>query len=235
MPIKRRIEGNGKSRRSNQGFLAPIESWALYRLAAHMPAWVTPNCLTALGFVGAVIVFVGYALVTFHSGLLWIATMGLAINWLGDSVDGTLARYRGIERPRFGFYLDNSIDVLEQLLIVLGLALSGIFKSDLALLCLIAFLMMSILTLIRDKVVGEFRLAYGGIGLTELRVMLAIINAMVYFLPPLPFNLLTISTSYPNILAMAWITGTLITFVVSMVKDLRILAVEDPPHPPPTQ
>src|SRR5580692_7458317 len=127
MPIKRRIEGNGKSRRSNQGFLAPIESWALYRLAAHMPAWVTPNCLTALGFVGAVIVFVGYALVTFHSGLLWIATMGLAINWLGDSVDGTLARYRGIERPRFGFYLDNSIDVLEQLLIVLGLALSGIF------------------------------------------------------------------------------------------------------------
>jgi archaetidylinositol phosphate synthase len=197
-----------------------------------MPAWVTPNGLTALGFAGAVVVFVGYALAPVHSGLLWIATAGLAINWLGDSVDGTLARYRGIERPRFGFYLDNSIDVLEQLLIVLGLALSGVFKPDLALLCLIAFLMMSVLTLIRDKVVGEFRLAYGGIGLTELRVMLAIINAMVYFFPPLPFNLLTISTTYPNILAMAWITGTLIAFVVSMVQDLRLLAVEEPPPPP---
>jgi archaetidylinositol phosphate synthase len=232
MPIKPGQNGNGKSRRSNQGFLAPIESRALDKLAAHMPAWVTPNRLTALGFVGAIIVFVSYALVPVHPGLVWIATAGLAINWLGDSVDGTLARYRGIERPRFGFYLDNSIDVLEQLLIVLGLALSGIFKSDLALLGLIAFLMMSILTLIRDKVVGEFRLDYGGIGLTELRVMIAIINAMVFFLPPEPFSLLAISTSYPNVLAMAWITATLITFVVSMAKDLRTLAVEDPPHPP---
>jgi archaetidylinositol phosphate synthase len=231
MPLERGVEGNGKSRRSNQGFLAPIESWALHRLAAHMPAWVTPNGLTALGFAGAVVVLIGYGLVMFHSGWVWMATAGLAINWLGDSVDGTLARYRSIERPRFGFYLDNAIDVLEQLLIVLGLAVSGIFRPDLAWLCLIAFLMMSVLTLIRDKVVGEFKLAYGGIGLTELRVMIAIINAMVYFFPPLPFELLTISTSYPNILAMAWILGTLIAFVVSMVQDLRILAVEDPPPP----
>jgi phosphatidylglycerophosphate synthase len=223
---------NDKSRRSNQGFLARIESWALDRLAANMPTWVTPNHLTALGFIGAVIVFVSYALVPIHPGLLWIATAGLAINWLGDSVDGTLARYRGIERPRFGFYLDNSLDVIEQLLIVLGLALSGIFKSDLALLCLVVFFMMSILTLIRDKVVGEFRLAYSGIGLTELRVMFAIINAMVFFLPPQPFNLLGISTSYPNVLAMVWIAAALISFVVSMTNDLRMLAVEDPPHPP---
>jgi phosphatidylglycerophosphate synthase len=164
---------------------------------------------------------------------VWLATVGLAINWLGDSVDGTLARYRGIERPRFGFYLDNSIDVLEQLLVVLGLALSGIFKSDLALLGLVVFFMMSILTLIRDKVIGEFLLAYNGIGLTELRVMFAIINAMVFFFPPQPFDLLGISTSYPNVLAMVWIAAALITFVVSMAKDLRMLAVEDPPRGPP--
>jgi phosphatidylglycerophosphate synthase len=234
MLVKRHIADKRETRRSNQGFLAPIESWALQRLAARMPLWVTPNRLTALGFVGAVIVFIAYALVPARAELLWLATIGLAVNWLGDSVDGSLARYRGIERPRFGFYLDNSIDVLEQLLIVLGLALSGILTSDIALLCLIAFFMMSILTLIRDKVVGEFNLAYGGIGLTELRVIFAIMNAMVYFLPPLPFKLLMISTSYPNIVATAWIAGALITFVVSMVQDLRILAVEDPP-PPPTR
>jgi phosphatidylglycerophosphate synthase len=197
-----------------------------------MPPWVTPNYLTALGFLGAVIVFLSYALVPIHPGLVWLATAGLAINWLGDSVDGTLARYRGIERPRFGFYLDNSIDVLEQLLVVLGLALSGIFKSDLALLGLVVFFMMSILTLIRDKVMGEFTLAYNGIGLTELRVMFAIINAMVFFFPPQPFHLLGILTSYPNVLAIVWITGALVAFVVSMAKDLRMLAIEDPPHRP---
>jgi archaetidylinositol phosphate synthase len=197
-----------------------------------MPTWVTPNTLTALGFIGAVIVFVGYTLVPIHPGLVWVATAGLAINWLGDSVDGALARYRGIERPRFGFYLDNSIDVLEQFLVVLGLALSGILKSDIALLGLVVFFMMSILTLIRDKVVGEFTLAYNGVGLTELRVMFAIINAMVFFFPPQPFDLLGISTSYPNVLAMVWISAALITFLVSMAKDLRLLAVEDPPHGP---
>jgi archaetidylinositol phosphate synthase len=232
MGIKQERKHKGNPRRANQGFLAPIESWALHELASHMPAWVTPNYLTALGFFGAVIVFFSYALVPSVPGLVWLATAGLAINWLGDSVDGTLARYRRIERPRFGFYLDNSLDVLEQLLIVLGLALSGIVKSDVALLGLVVFFMMSILTLIRDRVVGEFTLAYNGIGLTELRAMFAMINAMVFFFPPKPFILLRVSTTYPNVLAMVWITAALITFVVSMARDLRTLAVEDPPRRP---
>jgi phosphatidylglycerophosphate synthase len=224
--------GTDSIHRSNQGLLEPLETPALHWLAAHAPVWVTPDRLTGVGFFGAIIVFVGYVLVQMHPGWVWIATAGLAINWLGDSVDGTLARYRGIERPRFGYYLDNSIDVLEQLLVVLGLALSGILKSDLALLGLVVFFMMSILTLIRDKVVGEFMLAYNGIGLTELRVLFVIINAMVFFFPPQPFDLLGISTTYPNVLAMIWITAALITFVLSMVKDLRTLAVEDPPRRP---
>jgi hypothetical protein len=75
-------------------------------------------------------------------------------------------------------------------------------------------------------------LAYNGIGLTELRVLFVIINAMVFFFPPQPFDLLGISTTYPNVLAMIWITAALITFVLSMVKDLRTLAVEDPPPRP---
>ena len=120
MAIELERNHKGNPRRSNQGFLAPIESWALHLLASRMPAWVTPNYLTAFGFVGAIIVFLSYALVPSLPGLVWLATAGLAINWFGDSVDGTLARYRGIERPRFGYYLDNSLDVLEQLLVVLA-------------------------------------------------------------------------------------------------------------------
>jgi len=216
--------------RSNSGILEPFETPALRWLAARTPNWVTPNVLTAIGFLGALGVFASYALSKGYPTLLWVASAGLFINWLGDSLDGTLARYRGIERPRYGFYLDNAIDVPEQLLLALGLAVSGIFRVELALLGLIAFYMMSILTLIRAKTVGEFTLAYVGLGTTELRLLIALINTLVFFFPPQPFNLLGLSTTYPNVLSAIWIVATFMTFLISMIEDLRKLAVEDPPH-----
>lgn len=221
------------ARRSNSGFLEPVETPTLHWLAARAPVWVTPDLLTGIGFVGALGVFASYALAADRPVLLWLATAGLAINWLGDSLDGTLARYRGVERPRYGFYLDNAIDVPEQLLLALGLALSGIFRAELALLALIAFYMMSILTLIRARTMGEFTLAYVGLGTTELRVLIAVINALVFFFPPQPFTFLGLSTTYPNVLAAVWITATVMAFLVSMVEDLRRLAAEDPPRSQP--
>jgi archaetidylinositol phosphate synthase len=217
-------------RRSNKGILEPLETPALRWLAARAPAWVTPDRLTGIGFFGALTVFVGYALAPLHPAMLWVTTVGLAANWLGDSLDGTLARFRGIERPRYGFYLDNSIDVLEQFLLALGLALSGVFEAKLALLTLIVFYMMSILTLIRASAGGEFTLSYFGFGPTELRAALAIINALVFFLPPQPIGALGAWSSYPNLLAIVWIGATLATFLFSMVKDLLTLAAEDPPR-----
>jgi archaetidylinositol phosphate synthase len=217
-------------RRSNSGILEPLETPTLRWLAARTPNWVTPDALTAIGFLGALSAFASYALSWGHPALLWLASAGLFINWLGDSLDGTVARYRGIERPRYGFYLDNAIDVPEQLLLALGLAMSGIFRVELALLGLIAFYMMSILTLIRAKTVGEFTLAYVGLGTTELRLLIAVINTLVFFFPPQPFSFLGLSTTYPNVLSAIWIVATFITFLISMIEDLRKLAVEDPPH-----
>jgi archaetidylinositol phosphate synthase len=227
------IPGQGRVervQRSNNGILEPFETPALRWLAARVPNWVTPNGLTAIGFLGALGVFASYALSASHPALLWLASAGLFMNWLGDSLDGTLARYRGIERPRYGFYLDNAIDVPEQLLLALGLALSGIFRVELAFLALIVFYMMSILTLIRAKTMGEFTLAYVGLGTTELRILIAVINALVFFFPPQPFSVLGLSTTYPNVLSTIWIVATFMTFLISMIEDLRKLAVEDPPH-----
>jgi archaetidylinositol phosphate synthase len=227
------IPGQGRVervQRSNSGLLEPFETPALRWLAARTPDQVTPNVLTAIGFLGALGVFASYALSVSHPALLWLASAGLFINWLGDSLDGTLARYRGIERPRYGFYLDNAIDVPEQLLLALGLALAGIFRIELAFLALIVFYMMSILTLIRAKTMGEFTLAYVGLGTTELRILIAAINALVFFFPPQPFDVLGLSTTYPNVLSTIWIVATLMTFLISMIEDLRKLAVEDPPH-----
>jgi archaetidylinositol phosphate synthase len=90
-----------------------------------MPLWFTPDRLTAVGVVGAIVTCFAYAWSGSHSALLWIATFGLAINWFGDSLDGTLTRFRNIERPRYGYYLDNAIDCLLGLPVAIGIGLCG--------------------------------------------------------------------------------------------------------------
>jgi archaetidylinositol phosphate synthase len=216
--------------RSFHGLLAVLERPALAWLAARMPQWVTPDRLTGIGVLGALMIFLGYAGSARYPELLWIATLGFAVNWFGDSLDGSLARYRNIERPRYGFYLDNSLDVLGQLLLAIGFWLSGILRPELALLGLCVFYMMSILTLIRAQVSGEFSMDYGGIGTTEMRVFFIILNILVFFFPPKEFELAGIRVTYPNLLSVTWISLTITTFVVAMCKDLNRLAREDPPH-----
>ena len=216
--------------RSNSGWLQPLEQPALAWLVRRLPAWVTPNHLTALGFAGAVITSAAYALSAWNSTWLWVASAGLAVNWYGDSLDGSLARFRKIERPRFGYFLDNTIDVIEQFVFSVGIAMSGIVRWDLSFLALAAFLAISILSFIRGQVCGEFQLAYGGFGLTELRVMFLILNVLVFFYPPHPLTQYGITWSYPNVLSLIWTGLTLITFLVSWSSQLRQLSTEDPPR-----
>lgn len=215
-------------RRINKGFLAKFETPALYWLARQMPIWVTPNLLTGIGFLGAIVAFFGYAASAFFSEFLWVATLGLVINWFGDSLDGTLARYRRIERPRYGFYLDNSIDVIEQMLIAVGLTLSNIIRVELALLGLAAFYAMSILTYIRLHIFEEFTLDYGGFGPTELRVAFIVVNLLVFYIPPQPFSIFNLT--YPEVLSVIWLTLTVITFSVIVLRDVSKLANEEPPR-----
>jgi len=139
-------------------------------LAARMPRWVTPDLLTAIGVLGATVTCVGYAFAGAHPALLWIATFGLVINWFGDSLDGTVARFRHIERPRYGYFLDNSLDCLAALLLALGLGLSGYVRFDFGFFTLAAYMMMSALTFLRANVTGVFYVTYGGIGPTEIRI-----------------------------------------------------------------
>jgi phosphatidylglycerophosphate synthase len=216
--------------RSNTGWLQPLEQPALAWLVRRLPAWATPNQLTALGFAGALITAAGYAFSAWNPACLWIASIGLAVNWYGDSLDGSLARFRKIERPRFGYFLDNTIDVIEQFLFSVGIGISGIIRWDLSFLALAAFLMVSILSFVRAQVYGEFQIAYGGIGLTEMRVLFFILNVLVFFFPPRPLDAYGIPWTYPNVLSLAWTCLTLITFLLSWSSQLRQLAAEDPPR-----
>ena len=214
--------------RSNNGFLAPLERPALLWMAPRLPDWVTPNILTGVQFVGVCIAAVSYALSRWEPAFLWLATAGLLVNWFGDSLDGTLARVRKIERPRYGFCLDQNIDAFEQMLFAVGVGLSGLIRIELAMFTLAAYFLMSILTLVRAVVSNVFELAFLGIGLTELRLGFSILNALMFFFPPKPLPVAGLWLSYPEIISICWGAALVISFLLSFRAQLRDLSAEDP-------
>lgn len=161
-PIQR-IQGN---------LLARGERRLLNWFCARLPAWVKPDQLTTLGLVGAAMVLVGYAASGVDRQWLWLAIAGFLVHWFGDSLDGSLARYRQIERPRFGYFIDHSADGLGNLMIVGGLGLSPFVRLDVALAALTGYLLMSIHAFLAVRVLGELRLSYAAAGPTELRLAL---------------------------------------------------------------
>jgi len=168
-------------KRVNDILLGPLERPALQWLAAHLPARATPDHMTIIGIVGALIIMISYGLSWFHPAFLWLATLGFIINWIGDSLDGTLARYRHIERPKFGFYIDHVTDVLTEIIIILGLGLTPYISFPVASLCCIAYITMSVLVYVRMNVMGEFKISYGKLGPTEVRVLAIILNTVMFF------------------------------------------------------
>jgi archaetidylinositol phosphate synthase len=168
--------------RVNDILLGPLERPALKWLAGHMPVWVTPDIMTVIGVAGAFVIIAGYGLSNVSRGFLWLASLGFVINWFGDSLDGTLARYRQIERPKYGFFVDHILDAFCEVLIFLGLGLTPYVTFDVASICLIAYLLLSILVFVRTYVSGEFKISYSKLGPTELRVIAILLNTFMFFL-----------------------------------------------------
>jgi phosphatidylglycerophosphate synthase len=168
-------------KRVNDILLGPLERPALQWLASHLPAWVTPDMMTVTGIAGALLIALSYGMSQFHPAFLWLASLGFVISWFGDSLDGTLARYRHIERPKYGFFIDHITDVLTEIIIVLGLGLSPYISFPVATLCCIAYITMSVLVYVRMNVTGEFKISYGKLGPTEIRVLAILLNTAMYF------------------------------------------------------
>jgi archaetidylinositol phosphate synthase len=156
--------------------LARHEARLLERIARRLPAWVTPDGMTALGVAAAVGIGAAYWLTARDPAWLWVASGLLVVHWLGDSLDGTLARVRRIERPRYGYYLDHLVDAGATIVIGAGLGLSPYMSLVTGLAIVIGYLALSINTYLETQVFGVFSLGYGRVEPTEARAALIGLN-----------------------------------------------------------
>jgi len=172
-----------ETQQRQMGFwLAEPERRLLRAIAARLPSWALPDHLTALGVLAALGVAASYALTTGHHLWLWAASAFLVVQWFGDSLDGTLARVRKIERPRYGYYLDHIVDAFSTVAVGVGFGMSPYVDFGVALGAVIVYLLLSINVYLETEVFGVFELAYSRIGPTELRLIIIVGNVLLALL-----------------------------------------------------
>jgi phosphatidylglycerophosphate synthase len=198
--------------------LARHEARALDWLARRLPARVTPDHMTALGVAAALGIGAAYWLSGRDPSWLWAASALLVVHWLGDSLDGTLARVRRIERPKYGYYLDHLVDAGATIAIGAGLGLSPYMSLVTGLAIVIAYLALSINTYLETQVFGVFSLGYGRFGPTEARAGLLLLNLV----------LLAGATSVLDVAGLAAAGLMLLGLGVRAARNLRVLAAREP-------
>lgn len=224
-----------KSVRIQTSVLNGLEKKVLVYLAGKQPGWVTSNFLTAIGTIGAVIIGVGYVLGGENINFLWISSLGFLINWYGDSLDGTLARVRNTQRPLFGYYIDHTLDAVNELIMFLGLGLSGLIHFELALLIFIVYLMLTLNVSINAHLKKEFCLTYVGMGPTEFRIIAVIINTILIYATPIREFAMNVHISGNNISLRALdlagiviLVALVIIYICTILKDIHDYSLRDP-------
>lgn len=171
--------------RIQTSFLNGVEKKALVWLAERQPKWVVSDTMTVIGMIGAVMICAGFALSGKCIGWLWLSFAGFFVNWYGDSLDGTLARVRNTQRPIYGYYLDHTVDCINEALIFIGVGLSPFMRMDIALMIFIFYLFMTINVSINAHLKSEFRLTYSKLGPTEFRLIACILIIALMLIRPM--------------------------------------------------
>jgi archaetidylinositol phosphate synthase len=222
--------------RINDSVLGPLERPALAWLVRRLPASVVPDHLTAFGVFGALLTATGFVLSGRSLTWLWLASLGLIVNWLGDSLDGNLARLRHIERPRYGFFIDHTTDLFCQSLTFIALGISPLAHFGMACLGLITFLMAFVYTLIAAQTRATMRITYFYFGPTEIRALLLLGNLLTLVLGVVDLRHWfagipgTVSISiHDAFIAVLVVVGVVVIALLAW-RDARALSVEDPPR-----
>ncbi|PKQ20498.1 MAG: CDP-alcohol phosphatidyltransferase [Actinobacteria bacterium HGW-Actinobacteria-6] len=213
-------------KRVNDMLLGPLERPALQWLAARMPAWVTPDVLTGIGVIAAIMIFAGYWLSSLSVWWLWFVNLGFVLNWFGDSLDGTLARFRKIERPKFGFYIDHTVDAVAEFLTIIGIGMSPFLRLDISAFALIGYLLVSVHVYVRTCVDGVFKISYGTMGPTEMRVIIMIVNTAIFFAPKFFLQELTAGMKPFDYIGVFLAIGLSAAFLIASSKEAIVLARE---------
>lgn len=215
--------------RINDGLISRFEKPLLTTLARNLPSWVLPDHLTALGFAAALLTAISLVASHASNAFLLLAVAGILLNWFGDSLDGTLARHRRIERPRYGFFLDHTVDMFAQAAIVLALGFSPLMRIEFALVALVCYFASTIYTLINLHVNRKLQLVYNGVGPTELRILLASGLVLTWanggvLTTTTPFGIL----SFFDVVVIALAAGVFVTLGVLALETRRHLDKLEP-------
>ena len=211
------------------------EKKVLVWLAQRQPKWMTSDILTYIGTFGALVIAAGYILASVNIAFLWLSSLGFVINWYGDSLDGTLARVRNRQRPVYGYYIDHTVDCINEFAIFIGIGLSGLMHFELALLILALYFMLTINVSINAHLKKEFLLTYFGLGPTEFRLIMILVNTVFIIFPSLAAfrGFLAIGGTWVaykamDAVAVVILAILLVIYAVTVVKDARDYAKRDP-------
>ena len=225
--------------RIQTSFINGLEKKALIWIAKRLPRWVTSDMLTAVGTLGALVVAIGFALSGRSIQWLWLSSAGLVVNWFGDSLDGTLARVRNCQRPIYGYYVDHTVDCVNEGLMFIGAGLSPFLHLEFALLAFAIYLVLTINVSINAHLKGEFRLTYIKLGPTEFRLIIIIAVTLLIAIPALTAicHSYTLFGHFITMRILDYVAVVIIGFmsliyIATTISDARKYAVIDPPEKP---
>jgi phosphatidylglycerophosphate synthase len=220
-----------ESVRDMKGLTVGLERRALQWMAPRLPQAINSDHLTALAAVAMLLAGVSYALSGHTPWLLWVVNGLLVVNWFGDSLDGTLARVRQHQRPRYGFYVDHVVDVAGAAALLTGLGASGYMSPLVACAMLAAYLLLSVEIYLATYCVGRFVMSVGGIGGTELRLIVMTMNALLFAVPTLGWTIAGHALAPLDPLGALVVVGLVIAFGLKAARHTRQLFAEEPIPP----
>ncbi len=224
-----------KAERIQTSILNGVERKALVWLAGRQPKWVVSDTLTAIGTLGAIMIGAGYILCGVNIHCLWLSCLGFVVNWYGDSLDGTLARVRKTQRPIYGYYLDHTVDCINEAFMFIGIGLSCLMRLDLALMIFVVYLCLTVNVSVNAHLKSEFRLTYAKLGPTEFRVIAILLTSLFIFIEPLR-SFTTAVTVFGNklelkaldVAGIVILAALIIIYLVTVIKDAMWYAKMDP-------
>jgi phosphatidylglycerophosphate synthase len=217
--------------RHHRSLLAAAERRLLIWIAERLPLWVHSDHLTGLAMAAMLAAGGGFALARWDVRAVWIVVVALAVNWFGDSLDGTLARVRHAERPRYGFYLDHVLDIVGTTVLFAGMACSGYMAPTIAMSLLVAYLLVAGEVFLATAVRGVFRMSFGGVGPTELRILLGVGALALRSDPHVTLGGLGRMPLF-DLAGLVAIAGLGVTLLVSATRNTIALSRLEPRRPP---